>query len=673
MKGTINQGDPLQVSTDYPAFFATHNSATTLNADGSRFELVTSDIDIIGVGYSPNAGTRSVTTTANGLAITSQLDIDGNGTFDNLTSDVVAVGGSRTQSLTFYNVASGELRQSDVLTTSIDGRTESLQRDSNGDGSFDHFESSIIRTDGGLENRVWNTTAVGALTNNRLSVTSDDGLTKTIQFDSDGDGDFDQVQNTSTALNTDGSRVTTMRHAYGNGVLLDETIVTVSANGLLTTTQIDLNGDGATDETSTEITTINADGSTSISSTVRYADLSLKESAVTTTTETLFGSDSSTLIDSNGDGLVDRTIAVTVFADGSQSETLTYSGANPTSVTTTISADGSTKTTHIIPAGGVGSAQESFSISVVIPDSNGSRYWRETTTDFIKFSSHTIDEAGIDTWVWIDQSYAGYTALPEYNVVRIDVATEAKYVGIAERLFDTVFDREMMASERELLGARITANGFDVNGLTSDLLASTEFNLKYGALSNAQFIERIYQNALGRAASMDEIASSLAALTGNTTTRGELLQRVSESAEHLANGNDHAKTSNTAIGQVAVSLDHITQKDVASDIVSRLYNAALARPATATEAATQSNNLVSGVKSESVIASDILALPEFVSKYGALSNAAFVSQLFQNALQRAPSSAESKFWTVTAGAKVGHWSGSAVLSRGGVKVGHWIG
>ena len=28
---------------------------------------------------------------------------------------------------------------------------------------------------------------------------------------------------------------------------------------------------------------------------------------------------------------------------------------------------------------------------------------------------------------------------------------------------------------------------------------------------------------------------------------------------------------------------------------------------------------------------------------------------------------------VAAGAKVGQWSGSAVLSRGGVKPGHWIG
>ena len=168
-----------------------------------------------------------------------------------------------------------------------------------------------------------------------------------------------------------------------------------------------------------------------------------------------------------------------------------------------------------------------------------------------------------------------YTAAPEYNVIRIDVASEAKYMEIAERAYDTVFDREMIQSERELLAAYISENGFDENGLTNDLLTSTEFSLKYGTLTNTQFIERIYQNALGRAASMDEVASSLTALTGNSLTRSELLQRISESAEHLVNGNDHTKTSNTAIGQVAVGLDHITQKDVASDIVSRLYNAAL--------------------------------------------------------------------------------------------------
>jgi Ca2+-binding RTX toxin-like protein len=45
------------------------------------------------------------------------------------------------------------------------------------------------------------------------------------------------------------------------------------------------------------------------------------------------------------------------------------------------------------------------------------------------------------------------------------------------------------------------------------------------------------------------------------------------------------------------------------------------------------------------VAADILALPEFAQKYGTLTNAAFVNQIFLNALGRAPTSAESTFWT----------------------------
>src|SRR4029077_16463627 len=46
-----------------------------------------------------------------------------------------------------------------------------------------------------------------------------------------------------------------------NQALIDRTTTTTSANGLSTTVLQDLDGDGATDQSSTDITTINADGS----------------------------------------------------------------------------------------------------------------------------------------------------------------------------------------------------------------------------------------------------------------------------------------------------------------------------------------------------------------------------------------------------------------------------
>src|SRR5207248_2815357 len=69
------------------------------------------------------------------------------------------------------------------------------------------------------------------------------------------------------------------------------------------------------------------------------------------------------------------------------------------------------------------------------------------------------------------------------------------------------------------------------------------------------------------------------------------------------------------------------------------------------EVTTQSQKILSGAKTEAQVAADILALPEFTSTYGTLSNSAFVSQIFVNALGRTPTTAESSFWTsaLTAG------------------------
>jgi Ca2+-binding RTX toxin-like protein len=116
-------------------------------------------------------------------------------------------------------------------------------------------------------------------------------------------------------------------------------------------------------------------------------------------------------------------------------------------------------------------------------------------------------------------------------------------------------------------------------------------------------------------------------------------------------GNVHAVTNNTESGDATFARDHTADKQIAGEIIRRLYDAALNRLPTEAEVATQSQKILSGTKTEAQVAADILALPEFTSTYGTLSNSAFVSQMFMNALGRAPTAAESSFWTsaLTAG------------------------
>jgi hypothetical protein len=80
-------------------------------------------------------------------------------------------------------------------------------------------------------------------------------------------------------------------------------------------------------------------------------------------------------------------------------------------------------------------------------------------------------------------------------------------------------------------------------------------------------------------------------------------------------------------------------------MVRRLYDTALDRTADASGLASNSAAILSGSHTEFQIAATLITSAEFTSKYGTLSNTAFVAQMFQNALGRAPTAAESSSWT----------------------------
>ena len=154
---------------------------------------------------------------------------------------------------------------------------------------------------------------------------------------------------------------------------------------------------------------------------------------------------------------------------------------------------------------------------------------------------------------------------------------------MARRIYDTVLDRSMSQSDVQMLAGYISAGGvLDATELANDLMASIEFNTKYGGLSDLQFIERVSQNALGRTASLIELNTLLGQVSAGTITRAGIVKLIAESTEHLVVGNIHAITNNTESGN-ATARDHTTDKQVAGDIVQRLYDAALNRAATAAE------------------------------------------------------------------------------------------
>ncbi len=138
-----------------------------------------------------------ITTSANGLSQTTQLDVNNDGSYDRTDAVATAVDGSRSETITVLNIGTGALQQKDVITTSADGLTQSLQRDSNGDGTFDHFETTATNADGSVTGTVWDTNTSGGLIDKFVTTTSANGLSKTTTSDVNGDGVVDETETRS--------------------------------------------------------------------------------------------------------------------------------------------------------------------------------------------------------------------------------------------------------------------------------------------------------------------------------------------------------------------------------------------------------------------------------------------------------------------------------------------
>ena len=104
-------------------------------------------------------------------------------------------------------------------------------------------------------------------------------------------------------------------------------------------------------------------------------------------------------------------------------------------------------------------------------------------------------------------------------------------------------------------------------------------------------------------------------------------------------------TNNTYNTSGTYTLDHTTDTAAANAIVQNLYETALGQAATASGLATYSAALLNGTMTETQIAAALIGTSQFLTEYGSLSNADFVSQIFVNGLGRQPTAAEAAYWT----------------------------
>ena len=193
-----------------------------------------------------------------------------------------------------------------VTTISADRLTTTVQSYLGTSSAAETKAERVTAADGSVTETTWQYGHGGATLLSKVTkVTSSNGLVVTTRIDRDGDGDNDLMQTATTALNSNGTRVTTTDTHGGTSPTvdgrIDREIVSTSANGLSIKTQTHHDVDFVADARTNEITIYNASGSTTSASanydgseTSRFGKTAttISDDGLSKTTYTYLGSDS---------------------------------------------------------------------------------------------------------------------------------------------------------------------------------------------------------------------------------------------------------------------------------------------------------------------------------------------------------------------------------------------
>ncbi len=621
------------------------------NNDGSIKTTTSVGTSLTGSSVNGLLDQDVTTVSPNGLGTTETLSIGSKAV--RTQTALQKVDGSSIKTISLSSAASGHLLRSETTTQSADGFTVTENSDTDGDGIVDHSEATITAGNGVTTKVMSNSSAAGSLKDKATITTSASGTETDFAFDSDGDGIIDRLRTDKVVFNADGSRTETVTDLASDGTtVLDKVVSTTSADGLSKTQSYQLDGSGRVSETQVGLTSLSANGQLVETTTTSYSDGSKRSGFVRTTSAD--GVETTTEFDHDGDGVVDEYQLQSTDKAGNSYQSLDYpTGKSWRTGAADGSADGyvinvnddgrSTVVAILSPdnpadptSAGSLVGQELISVEA---EANGSYSWKALSSNGTVTSSvsHAIDTNNVDTIAWSNvRGQSGST--------QIDMVAEKIDLSEMQRIYDTVFDRDMQNSEQQQLATYLSQGALNASQLASDLIASSAFTSNYGTLSNVGFIQVLYQNAFGRNASISEMQTWLGKLAAGTLTRAGLVLAVADSAEHQIVGNDHV-TTNVTSGKYL----HSTDKAVAAEAVDRLYRVLLNRDPTSAESAGKISAITGGTETQFQVANDILGSTAFSTLYSTLSNSDFVGQMFKNALGRAPSTTEASFWTTSLG------------------------
>jgi hypothetical protein len=176
------------------------------------------------------------------------------------------------------------------------------------------------------------------------------------------------------------------------------------------------------------------------------------------------------------------------------------------------------------------------------------KYGALNSTQFVTLLYNNVlhrapDSGGLANWVGAlnggatrESVVTGFSESAEF----VSVTDPVPHSGQVYRLYGATLARQPDAGGFADWVANLD-NGSGLGDVTGGFVGSAEFQATYGALSNAAFVELLYQNVLHRASDAPGLASWVSQLAGGAT-RTSVVTGFSESGEYIAGTNPALRT-----------------------------------------------------------------------------------------------------------------------------------
>lgn len=203
--------------------------------------------------------------------------------------------------------------------------------------------------------------------------------------------------------------------------------------------------------------------------------------------------------------------------------------------------------------------------------------------------------------------------------------------GFVYRLYLATLDREPDSAGLSSWVSLFQDSGLSQTQIASGFVNSPEFQSTYGLLSDSEFVELLYNNVLGRSSDPTGLNSWLDAMTGGLS-RADVVLGFSNSPEFIANTEFQSLQYFTGLIEGNLGA------------VFRAYGAILDRAPDVAGFEGWLDLLDGNSLTLQQVIDGFTGSQEFITTYGALSDTAFVSLLYNNVLDRNPDANGLQQW-----------------------------